>query len=380
MANVSDTDLTTVLAPTSSVADVFSTIAANTTDDASNGYVTFIASWYCKLIAGLCAFAAIGITCHQIFQHVRFYTTPKEQSWIIRVLFIVPIYSICSWLSLFWFGTSEDYYVYFNAVRDCYEAFVIYSFLSLCYDGYLGGENNIANEISGKPMHTSYMMCNCCLKDKQYDLRFLRFCKRATLQFCFLKPPMAIVTIILATKGLYSEGNWDPTQGYLYICIIYNISVSLALYALVAFYAATADILRPYDPILKFMCVKSVVFLSFWQGVALAILEAAGTINEYVTDDGVTIGPGGIAAGYQNFLICCEMLLAAVMLRFAFPHKIYAERENTQVNPTNTSDNFRSVMNPRDMWSDTVKNFAPSYSNYAHIDEGDNVSRSEQPI
>ena len=72
--------------------------------------------------------------------------------------------------------------------------------------------------------------------------------------------------------------------------------------------------------------------------------------------------------------------LAAVMLRFAFPHKIYAERENTQVNPTNTSDNFRSVMNPRDMWSDTVKNFAPSYSNYAHIDEGDNVSRSEQPI
>jgi hypothetical protein len=128
------------------------------------------------------------------------------------------------------------------------------------------------------------------------------------------------------------------------------------------------------------MCVKSVVFLSFWQGVALAILEAAGTINEYVTDDGVTIGPGGIAAGYQNFLICCEMLLAAVMLRFAFPHKIYAERENTQVNPTNTSDNFRSVMNPRDMWSDTVKNFAPSYSNYAHIDEGDNVSRSEQPI
>ena len=51
-------------------------------------------------------------------------------------------------LSLFFFGVSDDYYVYFNAVRDCYEAFVIYSFLSLCYDGYLGGENNIANEIS----------------------------------------------------------------------------------------------------------------------------------------------------------------------------------------------------------------------------------------
>ena len=77
---------------------------------------------------------------------------------------------------------------------------------------------------------------------------------------------------------------------------------------------------------------------------------------------------------------------AALMLRFAFPHKIYAERENAQVNVTNTSDNFRSVMNPRDMWSDTVKNFSSSYSNYAHIDEGDSASRdttasrSEQPI
>ena len=52
--------------------------------------------------------------------------------------------------------------------------------------------------------------------------------------------------------------------GYLYICIIYNISVSLALYALVAFYAATADVLRPYDPILKFMCVKVTNTLFFF--------------------------------------------------------------------------------------------------------------------
>jgi len=354
------------------------TQAANVTDKPQSPYVTFIDAWYSKAIAGLCTFLAIGITCHQIFQHIRFYTTPKEQAWIIRVLFIVPIYSLCSWLSLFWFGTSDDYYVYFNAVRDCYEAFVIYSFLSLCYDGYLGGESNITNEIQGKPMHTSYMMCNCCLKEKQYDLRFLRFCKRATLQFCFLKPPMAIITIILASKGLYSEGNWNPTQGYLYLVIIYNISVSLALYALVAFYAATADILRPYDPILKFMCVKSVVFLSFWQGVALAILEAAGTISEEKVD-GKTLTEGAIAAGYQNFLICCEMLLAAIMLRFAFPHKIYAERENAQINVTNTTDNFRSVMNPRDMWSDTIKNFSTSYSNYAHMGDDDD-QRSEQPI
>ena len=62
MANVTDTPLITVLSSTSAVVDVVSTIAGgtNTTDDARDGYVTFIASWYCKLIAGLCTFAAIG--------------------------------------------------------------------------------------------------------------------------------------------------------------------------------------------------------------------------------------------------------------------------------------------------------------------------------
>lgn len=56
------------------------------------------------------------------------------------------------------------------------------------------------------------------------------------------------------------------TSGYLYVTIIYNISVSLALYALFLFYFATRELLSPYSPVLKFFMVKSVIFLSFWQG------------------------------------------------------------------------------------------------------------------
>jgi hypothetical protein len=55
-------------------------------------------------------------------------------------------------------------------------------------------------------------------------------------------------------------------KGYLYITIIYNVSITLALYALFLFYFATKDLLTPYDPILKFAIIKSVIFLSFWQG------------------------------------------------------------------------------------------------------------------
>ncbi len=60
--------------------------------------------------------------------------------------------------------------------------------------------------------------------------------------------------------------SYSTGKGYLYITIVYNISISLALYALFLFYNATKEMLRPYDPVLKFFTVKSVIFLSFWQG------------------------------------------------------------------------------------------------------------------
>jgi hypothetical protein len=58
----------------------------------------------------------------------------------------------------------------------------------------------------------------------------------------------------------------SPDGGYIYITIIYNFSVSLALYGLFLFYFATKDMLVPFDPVIKFFTVKSVIFLSFWQG------------------------------------------------------------------------------------------------------------------
>jgi hypothetical protein len=60
--------------------------------------------------------------------------------------------------------------------------------------------------------------------------------------------------------------NSSPDSGYLYITMIYNVSVSLALYGLFLFYFATKELLTPFDPILKFSTIKAVIFLSFWQG------------------------------------------------------------------------------------------------------------------
>uniref|UniRef100_A0A5K3FZZ1 Transmembrane protein n=2 Tax=Mesocestoides corti TaxID=53468 RepID=A0A5K3FZZ1_MESCO len=286
------------------------------------------------------------------------------------------------------FLRHQDFYVYFDTVRDCYEAFVVYSFLSLCYE-YLGGESCIMAEIRGKAVPYSWIFCTCCFSGQVFTIGFLRFCKQATLQFCLVKPLMAIAIIIMQSAGIYKHGIWSASNGYFYTTIIYNISAFLALYALVLFYLATSNILRPFDPVLKFAVVKSVVFLCFWQGVIFAVLEKTGVLPALPNSNA-----GTVSAGIQDFIICIEMVFAAVALRYAFPYRLYAvgiattdhsedadnitdekrglfdgriwksDGDTISVGRPSSFHNLRDTFNPHDVLRDAFHNFHPTYQKY----------------
>ncbi|KAK5905639.1 hypothetical protein CgunFtcFv8_001578 [Champsocephalus gunnari] len=326
---------------------------------------TFLMTPAAQAVSGFFVWTALILTCHQIYMHLRFYSSPREQRHIVRILFIVPIYAFDSWLSLLFF-TNDQYYVYFDTVRDCYEAFVIYNFLSLCYE-YLGGESAIMAEIRGKPIASSCVYGTCCLRGKAYSIGFLRFCKQATLQFCVVKPIMAAVTVVLQAYGKYKDGDFNVSGGYLYVTIVYNISVSLSLYALFLFYFSTRQLLSPFSPMLKFLMVKSVIFLSFWQGMLLAILEKCGAIPQ-INSEAVSVGEGTVAAGYQNFIICVEMFFASLALRHAFTYKVYMEKsldsQGRRAPMKSISSSLKETMSPGDMVQDAIHNFSPAYQQY----------------
>lgn len=349
--------------------------SSNTSADGDRLFLTTAAA---KGISGVFVWTALLLTCHQIYLHLRNYTIPNEQRYIIRILFIVPIYSFDSWLSLLLIG-NDQYYVYFDSVRDCYEAFVIYSFLSLCFE-YLGGESTIMTEIRGKPVKSSCFYGTCCLQGMSYSIGFLRFCKQATLQFCIVKPIMAVVTIILQAFGKYHDGDFNVQSGYLYITIVYNFSVSLALYALFLFYFATKDLLHPFEPVLKFLTIKAVIFLSFWQGMLLAILERCGAIPEVQIINGKPVGAGTVAAGYQNFIICIEMLFAAIALRYAFTCQVYREKKDnapvTVAPMQSISSGLKETMSPHDIVQDAIHNFSPTYQQYTQQSSQDMAGKS----
>ncbi len=85
------------------------------------------------------------------------------------------------------------------------------------------------------------------------------------LQFVILKPVLVLAAFILFYFGLYEDGSFTAAGGYLYITLIYTLSYSAALCSLVLFYVACRDLLRPFRPLPKFILIKSVVFLTYWQ-------------------------------------------------------------------------------------------------------------------
>eukprot|EP01052_Picozoa_sp_SAG31_P045812 SAG31_NODE_8520_length_1437_cov_1.156203_2_plen_281_part_01 len=83
---------------------------------------------------------------------------------------------------------------------------------------------------------------------------------------------MSIVNLILQLTGHFHEGDLSLKSGYFYVTIVRSLSQTWALYCLVLFYHATAEMLSPIRPFPKFMAIKLVVFFTFWQAVVIDVL------------------------------------------------------------------------------------------------------------
>ncbi len=85
-------------------------------------YSSRIEAWF---VGGIFVLATLPFSMYGIVQHALNYSKPHLQKYIIRILFMVPIYALNSWIVLKFPKTS----IYLDTIRECYEAFVIYNFM-----------------------------------------------------------------------------------------------------------------------------------------------------------------------------------------------------------------------------------------------------------
>ncbi|MBW0490270.1 hypothetical protein O181_029985, partial [Austropuccinia psidii MF-1] len=316
--------------------------------------------WSASLSAGVATL--LSIWC--IVQQLRNYRKPILQRFVVRILFMVPIYSISSLISLYSLNTS----FFIDLIRDLYEAFVIYCFFSLLVE-YLGGARSLLILLHGRqptphPWPISKLLRPMDISDPHTFLNL----KRGVFQYVQVKPFLAILTIIFKTTNRYNDGDLKLTSGYTYVSIGYNFSVSLCLYCLAMFWVCTATDLKPFRPFPKFLCVKGIIFFSFWQGFGISILVAIGLLNSsrYTTET--------LSLAIQDTLICFEMPLFAILHLYAFSHKDFIEPNIAYCGRLPFLHAFRdSILGFKDVLEDSSATFKGTGFSYKTFEPSEGV-------
>ena len=222
-------------------------------------------------------------------------------------------------------------------------------------------------------MNHPWPLNRCLAKVDISDPHTFLAIKRGILQYAYLKPILAVATIVMKLTGTYQEGYLGLTSGYLWSGILYNVSITLSLYALAMFWICMSQDLQPFRPVPKFLCIKLIIFASYWQGFGLSILQKLGAISNKVP--GYTAD--NLAAAIQDALICCEMPIFAISHWYAFSWQDYADVTISAARmPVKYA--VRDAFGLRDLIEDTKETFGGRHYEYRVFDTGDNMLAHEE--
>ncbi|XP_006651488.2 protein LAZ1 homolog 2 isoform X1 [Oryza brachyantha] len=304
------------------------------------------------LVGAAFVLPALLVSLWLILQHLRSYSNPAEQKWIIAVLFMVPVYASESIISLW----HSEFSLACDILRNCYEAFALYAFgryLVAC----LGGEWQVFSLLETKKreelseqllesqdkaqVHNRSRARNFFCDPNALGENLYTIIKFGLVQYMILKSLCAFLSFILELFGAYGDGEFKWYYGYPYIAVVINFSQTWALYCLVKFYNATHEKLQEIRPLAKFISFKAIVFATWWQGVGIAIICHIGILPK----------EGKVQNAIQDFLICIEMAIAAVAHAFVFSvepyhhtplpehEEITCEESKLEVKVDSTNDN-----------------------------------------
>lgn len=306
--------------------------------------------------------------CSSIWLQTKNYRKPLLQRYVVRILLMVPIYSIASWTSMVSLIAAQ----FLDPIRDIYEAFTIYTFFQLLIN-YIGGERALVIQTHGRaPVQHLWPLNHVLPKVDISDPHTFLAIKRGILQYAWLKPVLALGAIIMKATGTYKEGYISVESGYFWSGILYNISVTLSLYALGLFWVCMHQDLQPFRPVPKFLCIKLIIFASYWQGFFLGILVWLGAIPDnfqgYTSDN--------LAAAIQDALICVEMPIFAVAHWYAFSWHDFADNSILSARmPIQYA--LRDSFGIRDLIEDSKETLRGDNYGYRAFDSGDKVMAHE---
>lgn len=376
-------------------------------------------------LAGIFTLLTCLISMFHMSSHLQKMNQPIIQRKIVAILWMSPIYSVTSFLSLL-YPPLEGYMA---IIKDFYESYCIYIFLSFLIVVLGRGSRDNAVEVLAMHAHHLERPTRCLSRwynpppdtsDWAKAHAVLTECQIFAMQFVFIRPLTTVIYVIyraikesnevsaamdldmdptaapIMTEAANETGtrllkflkdvtsneteaaistsfpsaapladvttgptaapidnimftlapSFDGTEGDagdftqatkayfksfgFFLAMVVNVSVFFAFTGLLKFYHSVHKDLEWCRPWPKFLTIKGVVFLTFWQGLAILIfVNLDSTISDDPSDN-----PTARAHKYQNVLICCEMLLFSLTHWCVFPAEEWEKdyQPPTQVN------------------------------------------------
>jgi Organic solute transporter Ostalpha len=137
-------------------------------------------------------------------------------------------------------------------------------------------------------------------------------------QYCFIRVFMTITAVVTQHLGRYCLESLNPVFAHIWVMGIEAVAVTIAMYSIIQFYYQVRKDIAQHSPLIKVLAIKLVIFLSFWQTIAISLLTSSGAIkptSKFRTPD--------IKVGIPSFLLCIEMAFFAFFHLFAFSWRDY---------------------------------------------------------
>ncbi|SCU96268.1 LAFA_0G05358g1_1 [Lachancea sp. 'fantastica'] len=318
----------------------------------------YIPRWW-FLLCVCSSVLSIGTSTVSIAQQFLNYRKPYEQRLVVRIQLMVPLFSATCLLACI---IPRKAQIWIDPVREIYESFVIYTFFTLL-TLILGGERTIITQLSmGKPpmRHPILILGRILPKIDMSDPSDFLSVKRGILQYVWFKPVYCVGTI------LCMQNNWYPDFWMPFWTISYNISATLSLYNLALFWKCLYDELQKHSPWPKFLCVKLIIFASYWQGIFIALMNKYGLIPN--RPDSVDYG-----YVYQNAALCVEMIGFAIGHLIAFNWSAYSSKSIPEGARMRTVYALRDCFGCGDLKWDFKITFFGNLYNYRHFNSAEAV-------
>ncbi|OQE14915.1 hypothetical protein PENSTE_c032G05040 [Penicillium steckii] len=279
------------------------------------------------IVGGVCALFACAVSIFLIMGHAMHYSKPIEQRHIIRILWMVPIYSVVAWISILFYHDS----VYFEVIGNCYEAFCIAAFFSLMCAYIAPDLHSQKDYFRGIQPKTWLWPLNwfqkwaCCgssrgiWRDPRSGLTWFNIIWTGVFQYCVMRVLMTIVSVLAQATGRYCEESMSPAFARIWTVVFESISVTIAMYCLIQFYYQIKEDIKDKHPFTKILSIKLVIFLSFWQSIVISFLVTLGAVHQTKK-----MAMADLKYGLPELLINIEMAIFSVLHLWAFAWKPYA--------------------------------------------------------